>query len=302
MGLAVVTGGNKGIGFYIAAQLISAGYDVIISCRALERGEAAAKKLGARCTCAQLNLDDTSSIASFAKELSARTSSLDVLVNNAGIAFKNSDPTPFAAQTRPTLQTNFEGTVAVTEALLPLLRASAHSRVVNVASMAGRLTQLSPELQAKFASPMLTVPELRAIVAQFEADVAAGVHRQRGWSTSTAAPPACSRAMARAVVRPRRFPRSPARLRVSLLLRSCTGNSNYGLSKLAVIAYTNVLARSEPTMRVNSCCPGYCDTDMTSHSGPRPAEEGARTPVALALLPDDGPTGSFWENQQPSKW
>jgi carbonyl reductase 1 len=53
-------------------------------------------------------------------------------------------------------------------------------------------------------------------------------------------------------------------------------NSNYGISKLGVIAATNIWARQESSIKVNSCCPGYCDTDMSSHGGPRPAAEGAK--------------------------
>jgi len=156
---------------------------------------------------------------------------------------------------------NFEETVALMEALLPNLRAVGDGRVVNVASMAGTLRQLSPALQQEFASEALTVPKLQALVARFEADVQQGVHREREWS-----------------------------------------NSNYGLSKLAVIAYTNVLARQEPDLHVNACCPGYCATDMTSNQGTQPAEIGARTPVALALIGKGGPTGEFWEHEKPSKW
>lgn len=187
---------------------------------------------------------------------------IDVLVNNAAIAFKGADPTPFAQQTRPTLATNFEGTVGVTEALLPLLRKAPSARIVNIASMAGVLRQLAPERQRQFSDPGLTLPTLRSLVGEFEADVQKGNHGAAGW-----------------------------------------GNSNYGFSKLAVIAYTNVVAKQEgDKMRVNSCCPGYCDTDMTSHKGPRPPAEGARTATKLAMLPDDGPTGTFWQDEKQSVW
>ena len=64
---------------------------------------------------------------------------IDVLVNNAAVAFKDSDPTPFQRQARPTLQTNFFGTVRLTLGLLPLLHRGASPRIVNVASMAGAL-------------------------------------------------------------------------------------------------------------------------------------------------------------------
>ena len=80
------------------------------------------------------------------------------------------------------------------------------------------------------------------------------------------------------------------------------GNSNYGLSKLAVIAATRVFARENPGVLVNACCPGYCDTDMSSHRGPRPPAEGAANAVMLVDLPDGGPSGGFYQNLAPSKW
>jgi carbonyl reductase 1 len=185
-----------------------------------------------------------------------------VLVNNAGTAFKGADPTPFEKQTKPTLDVNFRGTVDLTEALLPLLRGGDDPRIVNVASMAGRLGQVSPERQAQFSSEVLTMPALRGLVDDFEKDVQDGTYSQRGW-----------------------------------------GKSNYGLSKLALIAATKVMARDEPGIKVNCCCPGYCDTDMTSHKGPRPPAEGARNAVCLVVGPRDRcPTGTFYQNERPSAW
>lgn len=263
--VAVVTGANKGIGWHIADQLVKAGgFQVLVACRDPSKGAEAAKALGAES--AQLDLADDASVRAFAERIAAAHPHLDVLVNNAGTAFKGSDSTPFKEQTGPTLQVNYWGTVQLTDLLLPLLRKSAElgrsPRIVNVASMAGRLSQVSPALQEKFSSPTLTREELHGLVRKFEADVAAGRHREEGW-----------------------------------------GNSNYGLSKLALIAYTRIVAREEAgAIKVNACCPGYCDTDMTSHKGPRPADVGARNAVKLALLPDDGPSGEFWENEKVSAW
>ena len=60
-----------------------------------------------------------------------------------------------------------------------------------------------------------------------------------------------------------------------------------------------MLARENPGMLVNACCPGYCATDMNSHQGTQSAEMGARTPVYLALLPEDvDVTGKFFANEQ----
>jgi len=257
----VVTGANKGIGYHTAEQLVKAGgLRVIAACRDPDRGQQAARHLGAEFV--QLDISDEGSIGAFVQYIASKYGRLDVLVNNAAIAFKGADPTPFQGQTLPTLRTNFWGTVALTDQLLPLLRRGRSPRVVNVASMAGRLGQVSGSLQRRFSSPALTRDELFALVRKFQDDVAAGRHRQEGW-----------------------------------------GNSNYGLSKLALIAYTLLVAREEGNaMRANACCPGYCDTDMSSHRGPRSPAEGARNATMLALLRDDGPTGAFVRDMQISEW
>jgi len=261
----VVTGANKGIGWHIADQLVKAGgFKVVVACRDPTLGEKAAQELGAQFE--RLDLASDESIDDFAKRVASKHGRLDILVNNAGLAFKAADPTPFEQQTGPTLKVNFWGTTRLTDALLPLLRASAAQgqgpRLVNVASMAGRLGQVSPELQQRFSSRDLTREVLNGLISKFEQDVAAGRHSQEGW-----------------------------------------GKSNYGLSKLAVIAYTKIVAREEgDAMRVNACCPGYCDTDMTSHRGSRPPAQGAENAVKLALLPDAGPTGEFWQDLHVSSW
>jgi carbonyl reductase 1 len=263
--VALVTGANQGIGFHIAKQLVQSGLfgTVVLGCRDAVKGAAAAAEVGGAFL-QPLDVADAASGRAFADALRERYGRLDCLVNNAGMAFKGADPTPFAEQTAPTLQTNFYGTLALTEALLPLLREGrvSDARIVNVASMAGRLGQVSPALQRAFAAPDLTLPALRALVDGFKSDVAAGVHASRGWS-----------------------------------------KSNYGMSKLALIAATRVLARDEPDIRVNACCPGYCDTSMTSHKGPRPPAEGARNAVVLATGPREScPTGAFYQDERPSEW
>lgn len=216
--VAVVTGANRGIGYHIAQQLVTSGLfgTVVLGCRDAVSGQRAAIEVGGTFL-QQLDVASLESSRSFAEALRSRYGRLDVLVNNAGTAFKAADPTPFADQTQPTLQTNFYGTVALTEALLPLLRQGCvtDGRVVNVASMAGKLRQLSPERQAQASAESLTLGALRGLVDEFAADAAAGVHADRGWS-----------------------------------------GSNYGVSKLALIAATRVLARDEPTLKINSCCPG----------------------------------------------
>lgn len=183
--VAVVTGANKGIGFHIASQLVASGLfaHVILGCRDAARGMLAAEQTGAEFLC-PLDIGDEESMSAFVKAVGEKYGRLDVLVNNAAMAFKAADPTPFEQQTKPTLDVNFRGTVDFTLKCLPLLREGEDPRLVNIASMAGKLSQISPALQDEFTSKSLTIPALQELVNRFELDVQAGVHKSNGWSSS----------------------------------------------------------------------------------------------------------------------
>ena len=145
-------------------------------------------------------------------------------MNNAAIAFKGADPTPFEGQTGPTLRTNYKGTVALTERMLPLLEKSANGNLVNIASMAGRLGQVSGERQAQFTSPTLTTGELTKLADEFAADVAAGRHKANGWGNSNCVVPRPSRyaidATSLAARPPRRWVQQVVRDRVHQAARA----------------------------------------------------------------------------------
>jgi NAD(P)-dependent dehydrogenase (short-subunit alcohol dehydrogenase family) len=82
------------------------------------------------------------------------------------------------------------------------------------------------------------------------------------------------------------------------------GSAPYRISKTGVNALTRILANELRSDRVlvNSACPGWVRTDMGTRAAPRSVEEGADTPVWLATLPDDGPTGGFFRNREPIPW
>ena len=81
------------------------------------------------------------------------------------------------------------------------------------------------------------------------------------------------------------------------------GPGAYGISKVLLNAVTVKLAEELPVnVKINSCCPGWVRTNMGGTSAPRMPEEGAETPVWLATLPNDGPTGSFFRDKKPIKW
>ncbi|KAE9544499.1 hypothetical protein AGLY_000040 [Aphis glycines] len=250
--LAIVTGGNKGIGYAIVKDLCRLfDGDVYLTARDVGRGLAAVDRLnglGLKPKFHQLDVTDAGSVAAFAAFVADNYAGVDVLVNNAAIAFKAAATEPFGVQAEETIRVNYFALRSVCDALFPLLRAGA--RVVNLSSSAGRLSVIpGEELKRKLSSPQLTVDELDALVRQFVDSAKAGDHAQAGWPSTA-----------------------------------------YGVSKVAVSALTFVQQRAfdadpRADIVVNSVHPGYVDTDMTSHKGPLTIEQGAEAPVYLSLLP-----------------
>lgn len=143
--IALVTGANKGIGFEIARQLAQAGVIVIMGARDFGRGNAAAEVLktqGLSVQPCELDITRHDSIAAATSLIKAEFDRLDILVNNAGV-FDHADGPPGKASieaVRHVMETNFIATLAVTQAMLPLLRAAPAARIVNVSSSLGSLT------------------------------------------------------------------------------------------------------------------------------------------------------------------
>ena len=234
-GTALITGANKGIGFEVARQLGEAGFTVLLGARDLTLGEQAAailraEKLDVRAL--EIDITRPETIAAAAATIPA----LDVLVNNAGIIDPADGPpttTTVDALDR-TLRTNFIGAVAVTQAVLPMLRKSPSARIVNVSSGLGSIT-----LNGDLAWPHVGVKFLA-----------------------------------------------------------------YSASKAALNMFTVQLAYElrDTKIKVNSADPGYTKTDLNQNRGTQTIEEGAAETIRLALLPDDGPTGSFSANEGPNPW
>ena len=78
----------------------------------------------------------------------------------------------------------------------------------------------------------------------------------------------------------------------------------YNSSKSALNAITVQFAKElrGTRIKVNAACPGYCATDLNGHAGPRTAQQGSVTPIRLATLPDDGPTGGLFDDNGPVPW
>ena len=142
--IALVTGANKGIGYEIARGLGTSGTTVLVGARDVARGASAAEKLAGEGIIAvpvELDVTDPVSVSAVAVRIDREYGRLDILVNNAGVLLERGQSpsrTPVALLER-TFATNVYAVVAVTNALLPLIRRSAAGRIVNMSSGLGSL-------------------------------------------------------------------------------------------------------------------------------------------------------------------
>ena len=231
--VAVVTGGNRGIGLEICRQLAQRGLHVVLTARDESRARDAAAELVAQgagfVVGARLDVQSEESVRSAFACVARSHGSIDVLVNNAGVAIDGRGHQPSApdlARVEKTLDTNLYGAWRCAAAAVPFMLARGYGRIVNLST-----TMASLEL------------------------------------TSTSESPA------------------------------------YRVSKVSLNMLTRVLAAElEGTgILVNAASPGYTKTDMSPHAD-RSVAEGADTPVWLATLPADGPTGGFFYERAPVAW
>jgi len=144
--VALVTGGNRGIGLEVCRQLAAKGLRVILTARDPAKAKAAAASLGGagRVVAATLDVTDLPGARRLADDLAAQGLHVDVLVNNAAVLVAESAgamETPIA-EFRRTFDTNVFGAISVSQAFVPGMVSRKYGRVVNVSSLAGQLSSM----------------------------------------------------------------------------------------------------------------------------------------------------------------
>ncbi|KAL9430135.1 hypothetical protein AB3S75_025507 [Citrus x aurantiifolia] len=306
---AVVTGANKGIGYEIVRELAANGVTTVLTARDEKRGLEAVEKLKQsgfdNVIFHQLDVADPGAIHSLANFIRSHFGKLDILVNNAGISgvsmdgndlsgvvkvnregtsgvilegdnfsgfVKDGTPVKWYEMTTQTyestekcLQTNYYGTKRMCEALIPFLQLSDSPRIVNVSSSWGKLKYVTNEWAKGVLSDVENLTEERVdeVLREYLNDFKLGSLETKGWPVSVSA---------------------------------------YVVSKVAINAYTRILAKKFPNLHVNSICPGYVKTDMNYNNGKLTTEEGAESPVWLALLPNGGPSSLFFSRKEETSF
>ncbi|TFK46688.1 NAD(P)-binding protein [Heliocybe sulcata] len=277
--VAIVTGANKGIGkgiverlaakfdgSYLAQSTGASSLLIYLTARDESRGLAALSSLRASAASSVsiefAQLDIDSKQSIDALAESMKSRHGQIDVLINNAAIASKGPNFDEHVVETTLKTNYYATKEMCLAFLPLLNRE-HGRLINVSSTGGVLTRLSsPALASQFRSA-LTIPAVDTLMQQFRDDVRSNTWKEKGWYAS-----------------------------------------GYAVSKMGVTALTRALANEnkDKGLLINAVCPGWVKTDMAGDKAPKTVEQGAVTPVMLALDDIKGKTGTFWNDSGEYNW
>lgn len=271
--VAVVTGGNQGLGFALVRGLcreLGASGVVYLGARDPERGAAAVSALQAEGLEPRLRVVDVRSaeaVEAFAADVRADHGGVDIVLSNA--AARRTPDRPEAEQIRTFVDTNNGGTRRMIDAFGPILNDGA--RFIVVASAFGSLYWLPPDLHSRFGTDSMSLDDVDALLASFVDQVEAGTAAEDGW------------------------PDDPN-----------------VVSKIGQVASMRIMARDRDRARgvlINAACPGLVDTDASrpwfeSMDGAKSPDEAAVDVQWLATLPagGDAPYGELVQYRDILPW
>ncbi|QRG70624.1 SDR family oxidoreductase [Brevibacillus choshinensis] len=212
--VALVTGGNRGIGYELVKQLALKGFQVILTSRDSETGHEAAQKLKVSTldvSFVQMDVDSQESIRQAAITVSECFGRLDVLINNAGVYLDENEklmemePSILEA----TMATNFFGAYHVIRSFMPIMEKQGYGRVINVSSEYGALREMSsPGVGAYKLSKLALNGLTRLVAAEIKGDIQINAV-DPGWVSSDMGGPSA--------------PRTPKQAAESILWLATTG-------------------------------------------------------------------------------
>jgi NAD(P)-dependent dehydrogenase (short-subunit alcohol dehydrogenase family) len=170
--VVVVTGANRGLGLEVVRQCAAHGDTVVLGSRDVDAGRRAAVGLGDGVRPVALDVADVDGLAAAADEVDSAFGRVDVLVNNAAIHYdtwQNAVDVDLGV-VREAWETNVLGAWQTTLAFLPLLRRSAHPRVVMVSSESGSLASMSGGTPAYAVSKAALNALTRTLVGDLRRD------------------------------------------------------------------------------------------------------------------------------------
>jgi NAD(P)-dependent dehydrogenase (short-subunit alcohol dehydrogenase family) len=175
--VALVTGGNRGIGYELVKQLALKGFKVILASRNPEMGHEAAQKLkesNLDVSFVVIDVNDQESIAHAATTVNEEYGRLDVLINNAGVYLDqnekllNMEPSILEG----TMSTNFFGAYHVIRSFIPLMKKQGYGRVINISSEYGAISEMSHQGVGAYKLSKLALNGLtRLVAAEIKGDI-----------------------------------------------------------------------------------------------------------------------------------
>lgn len=196
--VALVTGGNRGIGYELVKQLALKGFKVILTSRNPEAGHKATQKLkesNLEVSFVSIDVDNQESIRQAAITVNERYGRLDVLINNAGVYLDENkklvamDPSTL----EKTMATNFFGVYHVIRSFIPLMEKQGYGRIINISSEYGAMSEMShPGVGAYKLSKFALNGLSRLLATEVHGDIKINVV-DPGWVSSDMGGPSAPR-------------------------------------------------------------------------------------------------------------
>jgi len=268
MKTVLVTGGNRGIGFEIARQLGELGWTVILGSRDLQKGIAAAGKLGKNVHARQLDVTREDSMLNLFNNINTEFGGLDVLINNAGVGANSTGDDPgLLVRIKKIMEKDFTAAWKLLQGIKTIMRKTGMGGQ-GIGAKDVSLMSVRYVMETNFYGPWRMIQVFLPLLLKSTDGRIINLSSGMGE------------------------------------LKSLSGlYPDYSLSKSSLNALTIMLSNElkEKGIKINAMCPGWVRTDMGGPNAPRHVGEGADTAVWLATEKEI-PTGKFFRDRKEIDW